>query len=117
MSGTLIIQNKEILIVAGIALIVILFLLVKGGKRPPTKTFICARCKKEEIYSTRSIEAWRKGFQKIYCQNCHILWLRNNPNHQKQHYSSRSSGSGCLGMLVVLIIIPPIVYGVISYVS
>ena len=98
-------QNQLIIIAA----IVVAFILIKGfiknRRKPPTSSFKCARCKTIEQYTPRTIEAWRKGFKKIYCQNCHLAWLRNNP---KQTYITNKNG-GCLSF-IVMGILPIVIY-------
>ncbi|MBC6905270.1 hypothetical protein DWB84_07320 [Saccharophagus sp. K07] len=110
-------QGNELYIFLGLAVVVGLFFFLKGNKRPPAESFTCARCKKAERYSPRTIEAWRRGFSKIYCQACHKLWLNNNPERKKQTYTSGSARGGCLGILVIFVLMPPAIYGVIRYVS
>lgn len=110
-------QGNEFYIVLGAAVVVGLFFFLKSNKRPPTDSFTCARCKKTEQYSPRTIEAWRRGFSRIYCQACHKLWLNNNPERKRQAYSSGGARSGCLGVLVIFAFLPPAIYGVVKYVS
>ena len=107
-------EQEYIYIGIAIVVFVALLKLFIGKKKPPTEDFICARCKKREKYTNRTIEAWRRGFTKIYCQNCHLLWLKNNPQHNKQQY--RASGGGCLSVLVLFALIPASLYGFIKYV-
>lgn len=109
-------QSNDTYILIGVLALVVFFLL-KNNKRPPTETFTCARCKKQEKYSSRTIEAWRKGFKKIYCQACHKLWLNNNPDRKKQNYSSYGARGGCLGIVVFFVVTPPTIYGLVKYMS
>jgi len=101
----------------GIALIVIVFVMkaILSRKKPPTEDFVCARCKSKEKYTNRTIEAWRRGFKKIYCQSCHQLWLKNNPHHKKQQY--HTSGGGCYSVLVLFALISILIHSVIKYMS
>ena len=98
-------QNQLIIIAA----IIIAFIIIKGfinnNRKPKNSSFKCARCKVIEKYTPRTIEAWRKGFKKIYCQNCHLAWLRNNP---KQTYNSNNNG-GCLSVIAIAIL-PIVIY-------
>src|SRR5690606_6582582 len=100
-------QGNEFYIFLGVAAVVAaLSLFLKSNKRPPTDSFMCARCKKSEQYSPRTIEAWHKGLGKIYCQACHKLWLNNNnPGRKRQADPSRGARSGCLGMLVIFMLV------------
>ena len=87
------------------------------GKRPPTASFTCARCQKQEIYSTRTIEAWRRGFKRIYCKSCHYLWLKKNSENIRPSISQSQRNSGCLGMILLLPIIPAATYSLWTYFS
>jgi len=73
-------------------------------KMPKEKLFTCARCKKNESHSQRTIRAWNNGFTKLYCGTCHKKWLREK--EEPQAYVSRSGGGGCLGMAALLILLP-----------
>ena len=90
-------QNQLIIV----AVIIIALIIIKGfidnNRKPKNSTFKCARCKTREKYTSRTIEAWKRGFNKIYCQNCHRAWLNNNP---KQNYNESNNG-GCLSVLIV----------------
>lgn len=110
-------QNIELYFLVAIAVVVAAAYLLKGNRRPPTESFSCARCKKQEKYSPRTTEAWRKGFNKIYCQACHKLWLNNNPERKREHRSAAGAGGGCLGVVVFFMAVPPAVYGVYKYVA
>lgn len=110
-------QGNNIYIFLGVAVIVGILFFLKGKSRPPTDSFTCARCRKTERYSPRTVEAWRRGFAKIYCQACHKLWLNNNPERKRQAYSSGNARGGCLGLLAIIVLVPPAIYGVITYVS
>lgn len=109
-------MNNFELYIAGAILILVIFSFLKGGKKPPEETFKCARCKQQEKYTPRTIEAWRKGFTNIYCQKCHQLWLQNNPEKAKSRQVS-NRGGGCLGMLMLLLVLPPSIYGLLQYAS
>jgi hypothetical protein len=110
-------QGNELYIFLGVTVAVGLFFFLKGNKRPPTDSFTCARCKKTERYSPRTIDAWRRGFSKIYCQACHKLWLNNSLERKNQTYSSGNARGGCLSVLVMFLLVPPAIYAVIRYVS
>ncbi|MFQ3229300.1 hypothetical protein [Reinekea sp.] len=97
-----------------LGVVFILFLAAKffgNNKMPPTKAFRCAGCKKNEAYSKRTIEAWRNGYKRIYCQACHVKWLKNNPNTR-----NTSSGSQGCAVVAVTIISLPIFTAVIGWV-
>lgn len=106
------IDQNLIYLIIGVVVVSVIIKFISKGRKPPTDDFICARCKKKESYSTRTIEAWRQGFNKIYCQNCHQLWLKSNPQNKKQY---KASGGGCLSVLIIAAIIPVTIYGVVKY--
>jgi GrpB-like predicted nucleotidyltransferase (UPF0157 family) len=71
-------------------------------KMPPSKVFRCAGCKKNEAYSKRTIEAWRHGYKRIYCQACHVKWLKNNPNARQ----ASSDSKGCAVVAITIVSLP-----------
>lgn len=83
---------------------VIAFLLLNRQKKPKEKSFSCSRCRKTADHDSRTIEAWNKGFTKLYCKTCHLEWLKNNPYQDR--FSMQSKRSGCLGIIALMIIIP-----------
>lgn len=85
---------------------VVAFLLLNRQKKPKEKSFSCSGCRKTADYDSRTIQAWNRGFTKLYCKVCHQDWLKRNP-HQESH-SIRSKGSGCFGTLALMIIIPTV---------
>ena len=110
-------QGNETYFFLVVAIVVLFFILSKRNKHPPTDSFSCARCRKQEPYSPRTMDAWRRGFNKIYCQACHKLWLDRNPQRSKKNYSAGKANGGCLGVLVVAVLTPPTIYSVVQYVS
>lgn len=105
------------LYIAGALLIFIVLSFFKGGKKPQEEAFECARCKQHEKYTPRTIEAWRKGFNKIYCNKCHQLWLKNNPEKARSGQVVGRGGSGCLVVVVFLLALPLSIYGLVQYAS
>lgn len=90
-------------IIVGVLFVVSLVYRFLGNKKmPPTKVFRCAGCKKNEAYSKRTIEAWRNGYKRIYCNVCHQKWLKNNPNRAKPSAGSQ----GCAVMAICLVSFP-----------
>jgi hypothetical protein len=97
---------------AAIAVIVGAKWLFGGRRLPPQKTFRCARCSTVEAHSNRTIEAWRAGKRKLFCGSCHAKWLQSQPRAPRL---SRPSGSGCLGVLLLVVIVPALVIGAFYY--
>lgn len=85
---------------------VIAFFILSRQKKPKEKSFQCSRCRKVEEYDSRTIQAWNNGFVKLYCNACHLQWLKDNPRQDQGLMHSKSSG--CLGMLALLMIMPVI---------
>ena len=83
---------------------VLAFLILNRQKKPKEKWFNCAGCRKVAEHDTRTIRAWNNGFTRFFCRTCHHQWLQNNP--QQPDTSSQGQGSGCLGSLAFMILIP-----------
>ncbi len=97
-----------------IAVVVVLLIAAKTlfsspPKFPESKTFKCARCSKVSTHSDRTIEAWRKGFAKIYCSDCHQKWLQSQPKVQP-------SGGGCLSLIFIAILLPSALIGFLKWI-
>ena len=82
---------------AALLLAVLVAAALIGRRRPKEKAFICARCRKDEEHSPRTIQAWRDGKHKYFCQSCHHEWLRTKA------VQVTSQKSGCLSALLVLL--------------
>lgn len=85
---------------------VIAFFILNRQKKPKDKSFYCSRCRKVAEHDSRTIKAWNNGFVKLYCSACHLQWLKDNPN--QDHTSIQSQGRGCLGVLVLMVVVPVI---------
>lgn len=98
-------SSEEILKYAVFAFIALFFLAkLLPKKQPKEKTFVCARCKCISPHTERTIEAWRNNKNKFYCKACHEKWLESQP--KLAYAAGRNSGSGCLGFIVIFIVIP-----------
>lgn len=82
---------------------VVALIVLNRQKRPKEKSFSCAGCRKIADFDARTIEAWNRGFTRLYCKSSHLEWLKNNPN---QDLSIKRNRSGCLGTFVLLGIVP-----------
>ena len=93
-----------------VAIVVLTLVAMLWPKRqPPEKSFTCSRCRAVTRHSNRTVEAWRSGKPKFFCQACHSKWLRSHPPPEHVQFSSRgpaSGGSGCLGVVVLLACLP-----------
>lgn len=93
--------SVEVIAVIGFAVLMALSLLMRL-RRPKEKTFKCARCSTIAPHTPRTIEAWRSGKKKFFCNACHAQWLRSHPSP----VNNRSEKSGCLGVFAFFIAIP-----------
>jgi hypothetical protein len=97
--------NVDVLIIAAVAVVGIVTLarFFAGGRRPKQQSFRCARCSNSAMHTARTIEAWRNGKTKFFCNSCHGDWLKTQPRDSKP---ARGTRSGCLGAMVILVLIP-----------
>ncbi|WNO07800.1 hypothetical protein [Teredinibacter sp. KSP-S5-2] len=101
-------QGNEFYIFLLLASVYGLFILLKDKKNPPTETFTCARCNKQEKYSPRTINAWRRGYDRLYCYTCHSQWLKDHPFRQ----TAADTRGGCLSVFIIVVLVPPTIYSV-----
>jgi hypothetical protein len=95
-------------VIAVIAIVIIVVLLFFSGKRrPKERTFSCGRCAVVVPHTSRTIEAWRAGKQKYFCNACHARWLRSRPVAGQTPAGNRGR-SGCFSVLAVLILGPAV---------
>jgi hypothetical protein len=106
--------DTNVLIVAAIAIVGIVAAgrFFSGGRRPKQQTFRCARCSSNAMHTARTIEAWRRGKTKFFCNSCHGDWLKTQPRDSMPMPAGRS---GCLGALVIVAVIPGV--AIVSYLS
>ncbi len=100
--------KPEYIVLVSVALVIGYFLFVRRS-RPKEKSFRCARCSTIAEHTPRTINAWRGGKPKYFCNSCHAQWLRSHPQRRSAiGRSSRSEGSrsGCLGVLACLLLFP-----------
>lgn len=58
-------------------------------------------------HNGRTIEAWRSGKTKFFCQTCHAKWLQSRPHQERDSYAKSAGGSsGCLGVVVLFAMLP-----------
>lgn len=107
----------ELALVSGAIFIVTLILLQSRKKQPANKLFTCSKCRPTSKHDERTILAWNRGFNSLYCKSCHQIWLREQPK-DIQSQTSYSSKSGCFGLFVVFASLPFIcVIGIIKWIS
>lgn len=109
----------ESAIVPGAIFLVALLFLLNRKKQPASKLFSCSKCRSISSHDERTVLAWNRGFNKLYCKSCHQAWLREQPKELAESRSSYSSSkSGCLGLFLVIASFPIIcVVGAIKWIA
>jgi hypothetical protein len=74
-----------------------------SGRLPAGKSFRCSRCGVVEVYTNRTLEAWRAGKSKLFCKSCHSKWLQSQ---SRKPATTRPSGAGCLGAVLLVAFLP-----------
>lgn len=111
-------KEKDLTISLPIAFFAIIPLaLFSRSKKPSNKFFTCSRCRCNAPFDNRTIRAWNTGTVKLYCSNCHAEWLNNRENTNNNFHSPSSRGSGCLGVLAIMIVIPVGLVSIASWLS
>ena len=103
----------DALIAVAVVAVIAIGLIAKLAPRrlPDSKVFACGRCGTASRHTDRTIEAWRKGKTKFFCAACHSTWLQSRPPQERSQSTggtrSRSSGgSGCLGVVAAVSLVP-----------
>lgn len=111
--------SVESVSVLGALFVAVLLFLLGRKKQPANKLFSCAKCRSISNHDERTVLAWNRGFDRLYCKACHQKWLSEKPKEyaEKSNYYS-SSKSGCLGSFVVIASFPILcVAGVINFIA
>ena len=78
-------------------------------RQPKERNFKCGRCSTVSAHTPRTIEAWRAGKAKFFCNACHEQWLRSHsPTAQGNRITAnpgRASNSGCLGVMTIFLLL------------
>ena len=99
-------------VVIGVAIAILVGLqMLRNWRRPNERTFRCAKCSTPTVHTGRTIEAWRVGKRKFFCDSCHAQWLQSRP---AQEATRRAETAGCLGIVLVAIAVPLIAYLVVK---
>ena len=107
--------NDRLINLAVGAVVVIAFLLIGRLKRalgkPPSETYRCGKCRRTFRHDARTVKAWRNGFRKFYCPECHAAWRCKKDAEQfvrDQEYSGRG---GCLGVILLCVAVAVLLWG------
>jgi hypothetical protein len=106
-------MSLELIVGAVLVGAIVLTLVSKRlPKRQPKEShFKCARCGVVSRHTERTIDAWRNGKAKFFCQSCHVKWLQSRPPQARERISSAgNSKSGCLGVVVLFALVPLVGY-------
>src|SRR5262245_36759174 len=97
-------------LIAVIAAVAVAAFVIFGRRsRPKERTFKCSRCSATAAHTPRTIEAWRAGKTKFFCNACHTQWVRSQPSRPQAgggSHRGRAGNAGCLGIVVLLIALP-----------
>ena len=77
--------------------------LKRSLRKPPSETYRCGRCRRTFRHDARTVKAWRNGFRKFYCPECHAAWRCKKDAELfawDQEYAGRS---GCLGVILLCV--------------
>ena len=112
------------------------------SRGPADLRFTCAGCSEQFTHTRRTLGAWEKGTRRFYCNACHKKWRGSQPippsqsnkpasaPRSREYIASRNSaqpsvsqrtvrsrsGSGCLGIAVLLIAVPvAVVLAIVQY--
>ncbi|WP_425914986.1 cold shock domain-containing protein [Pseudomonas sp. GWSMS-1] len=109
--------TPESSLVPGAIFLVVLFFSLNRKKQPENKLFSCSKCRAVSSHDERTVLAWNRGFNRLYCKPCHQAWLREQPKDQQESRSAyASSKSGCLGLFLVIASVPIIcVVGAVTW--
>jgi len=99
----------ESALVPSATFLIVMFFISSRKKQPANTLFSCSKCRVISNHDERTVLAWNRGFDRLYCKSCHLAWLREQPKKQQESRSSyASSKSGCLGLFLVIASVPVI---------
>jgi len=98
-----------------------------SARGPSSLHFICAGCKGQFNHTKRTVSAWERGTRKFFCDACHKSWRQANPSSAPRAAPTGGAAqprprrglaparSGCLSVLVVVVLLPALLYAVARY--
>jgi cold shock CspA family protein len=90
-------------LVPGVTFLIVMFFISSRKKQPANKLFSCSKCRAVSSHDERTVLAWNRGLNRLYCKSCHQTWLREQPKQPQENRSSySSSNSGCFGLFLVI---------------
>ena len=111
--------TPESAVAPGAIFLAVAFFISSRKKRPANKLFSCSKCRSVSSHDERTVLAWNRGFNRLYCKSCHQAWLREQPKEQQESRNSYpSSKSGCLGLFLLIASAPIIcVVGALTWLA
>lgn len=107
----------ESVLVPGALFLLVMFFISNRKKKPANTLFSCSKCRVVSSHDERTVLAWNRGFNRLYCKSCHRAWLREQPKDQQSQSSYASSTSGCLGLFLLIASVPIIcIVGAVTWV-
>ena len=105
---------------------------------PTSMYFTCAGCSAQFPHTKRTVAAWEKGSRRVFCNTCHKKWRNAQPPQRQSsdpvwgavqgneeapltltrstpaRAPETSGRSGCLSVVVLLLLLPTILLAVIA---
>lgn len=108
--------SPEPILVPSAIFLLVMFFISSRKKQPANKLFSCSKCRVVSSHDERTVLAWNRGLNRLYCKSCHQAWLREQPKEQQESRDSYSSSkSGCLGLFLVIASVPIIFVGAVTW--
>jgi hypothetical protein len=89
---------------------------------PANLRFTCAGCSGKFTHSRRTLSAWEKGGRSFFCNACHTKWQSTHApsGHGRAAriitVDGPPSKRGCLGVLVLMLVVPAVLaFAVLQY--
>jgi hypothetical protein len=97
------------------------------SRGPSNLRYTCAGCSQQFTHSRRTLGAWKKGTRQFYCSACHTRWRSARaapPGSRVPQADGRGgsgpsgapagSGSGCLGVALLLAVVPLVIAVIVT---
>lgn len=90
---------------AAVAVYLLIRKLMRSLRKPPHETYRCCRCRRTFRHDGRTINAWRNGYRKFFCHDCHADWRDRREAVEVVRNREYASRGGCLGVLFLIVAI------------
>lgn len=110
------------------------------ARGPGNMRFVCAGCSGQFTHTKRTVAAWEKGSRQVFCNACHKKWRNAQPRQAPPSQAEgagtsgetsnaretvrrpapafrglRDSRSGCLGIVVLMVVIPVALFAFVTH--